>query len=339
MATAAIEAQSVVPSRTHAGRRAPAATHGSADAEVVHVPSRYMWSCSSCLRARCVRSSEAQPRLLTMIASGALERRPDRNRYVLEDGVERSRAAARDAEGTVGRPSRPSAFADALPAHVRAIPAMAIALSYSAKPLPDERRAPNGITRRIDGTWYGLTEVGFDPVRRLDGNIGSRSPARPYARLRCGRRRDDTARTSAALIRPSQNGGGHGDMAHLLPAYPGRIKTDIGSYDRTERHAHWSLRRCGCRAGDRFGPAFLILMSGRRSRAEGFTYYPKRDRVTVLGGGAERWRRPPVQFRRVHPHFVLSWLRTLHQSPTGGNWQGTGVLLMCMYRPTGADVG
>jgi C-terminal processing protease CtpA/Prc len=81
--------------------------------------------------------------------------------------------------------------------------------------------------------------------------------------------------------------------------------------------------------GRRFGgarPVYVLTSKNTFSAAEGFAYDLKAlNRVKVVGqrsgGGAH-----PFQYRRVHPHFVLSLAEGRSINPiTGGNWQGTGV--------------
>jgi C-terminal processing protease CtpA/Prc len=81
--------------------------------------------------------------------------------------------------------------------------------------------------------------------------------------------------------------------------------------------------------GRRFGPdkpVYVLISRKTFSAAEAFAYDLKAlKRVTVVGersgGGAH-----PFEYRRVHPHFVLSLAEGRSINPiTGGNWQGTGV--------------
>jgi C-terminal processing protease CtpA/Prc len=82
--------------------------------------------------------------------------------------------------------------------------------------------------------------------------------------------------------------------------------------------------------GRRFGtarPVYVLISNRTFSAAEGFTYdLQALGRVTVVGqrsgGGAH-----PFEYRRAHPHFVLSLAEGRSINPiTGSNWQGTGVV-------------
>jgi hypothetical protein len=286
-------------------------------------------------------SSEAQPRLTHEDRRAVLLDAADLigNRYVLED-VGRTIAAQlrRDAESdrwsTI---TDPSAFADALTAHLRAISGDGhLALSYSAKPLPDdEESAERKYTAEEMERWYGAhLNYGFEQVRRLDGNIG-------YLDLRvfaptatagdvAAAAMTLLAQSAALIIDLRQNGGGHGDMAHLLAAYLlDESKPMSGSYDRPSDTRQWALTPAWV-PGRRFGadrPVYILISGRTFSAAEGFTYdLQALDRVTVVGersgGGAH-----PFKYRRVHPHFVLSLAEGRSINPTtGGNWQGTGVI-------------
>ncbi len=138
------------------------------------------------------------------------------------------------------------------------------------------------------------------------------------------------AQSSALIVDLRQNGGGHGDMAHLLAAYLlDESKPMSGSYDRPSDTRTWAMTPASV-PGRRFGtsrPVYVLISNRTFSAAEGFAYdLQALQRVTVVrqrsGGGAH-----PFQYRRVHPHFVLSLAEGRSLNPiTDGNWQGTGVV-------------
>ena len=260
-------------------------------------------------------------------------------RYVLEDVGRRVAAQLRrDAESDRwSNITDPAAFADALTAHLRAISSDGhLGLAYSAKPLPDDaENAERKYTSEEMERWYGAQlNHGFEQVRRLDGNIG-------YLNLRvfaptsmagdvAAAAMTLLAQADALIIDLRQNGGGHGEMAHLLAAYLlDEPKPMSGSYDRPSDTRLWAMTPAWV-PGRRFGatrPVYVLISRHTFSAAEGFTYdLQALERITVVGersgGGAH-----PFQYRRVHPHFVLSLAEGRSVNPiTGGNWQGTGVI-------------
>jgi hypothetical protein len=260
-------------------------------------------------------------------------------RYVREDAA-RSLAEGlrRDAAADRWRDmSDPEAFAAAVTAHLRAAAADGhLGLSYRATPLAEEvDAAERTYTAEEMDRWYGPhLNYGFEQIRRFDGNIG-------YLDLRvfaptstagdvAAAVMTTLAQSAALIIDLRQNGGGHGDMAHLLAAYLlDQSKPMSGSYDRPSGRREWALTPAWV-AGRRYGagrPVYLLTSSRTFSAAEGFAYdLQALRRVTVVGersgGGAH-----PFKYRRVHRHFVLSLAEGRSINPiTGGNWQGTGVV-------------
>ena len=260
-------------------------------------------------------------------------------RYVLEDTA---RALAgqlrRDAAADRWRDtSDPEAFAAAVTAHLRAASADGhLGLSYRATPLAgDAEVAERTYTAEEMDRWYGPhLNYGFEQVRRLDGNIG-------YLDLRvfaptatagdvAAAVMTTLAQSAALIIDLRENGGGHGEMAHLLAAYLlDGAKPMSGSYDRPSDTREWAITPAWV-PGRRFGvgrPVYVLTSKRTFSAAEGFAYdLQALRRVTVVGersgGGAH-----PFKYRPVHPHFVLSLAEGRSINPiTGGNWQGTGVV-------------
>jgi hypothetical protein len=233
--------------------------------------------------------------------------------------------------------SDPEAFAAAITTHLRSASGDGhLGLSYRATPLPEEREAAERTyTAEEMDRWYGpQLNYGFEQVRRLEGNVG-------YLDLRvfaptstagdvAAAVMTSLAQSAALIIDLRQNGGGHGDMAHLLAAYLlNESKPMSGGYDRPSDTREWALTPAWV-PGRRYGPGrpVYVLISNRTfSAAEGFAYdLQALRRVTVVGersgGGAH-----PFKYRRVHPHFVLSLAEGRSINPiTGGNWQGTGVV-------------
>lgn len=92
--------------------------------------------------------------------------------------------------------------------------------------------------------------------------------------------------------------------------------------------------------GRRYGakkPLYILISNKTFSAAEGFAYdLQALGRAVIVGersgGGAH-----PFEYRRVHPHFVLSLAEGRSVNPiTGGNWQGTGVTPDVPVPPGGA---
>jgi C-terminal processing protease CtpA/Prc len=137
------------------------------------------------------------------------------------------------------------------------------------------------------------------------------------------------AQSAALIIDLRENGGGHGEMAHLLAAYLlDESKPMSGSYDRPSGTREWALTPAWV-PGRRYGvgrPVYVLISTRTFSAAEGFAYdLQALRRVSVVGersgGGAH-----PFKYRSVHPHFVLSLAEGRSINPiTGGNWQGRGV--------------
>ena len=260
-------------------------------------------------------------------------------RYVIEDtGRALSEQLRRDATADRWREeTEPEAFAAAITAHLRSASGDGhLGLSYRATPLPaEDTSAERTHTAEEMDRWYGPhLNYGFEQVRRLDGNIG-------YLDLRVFAPTSTAgdvaaavmtvlAQSTALIIDLRENGGGHGEMAHLLAAYLlDESKPMSGSYDRPSDTREWALTPAWV-PGRRFGtgrPVYVLTSKRTFSAAEGFAYdLQALRRVTVVGersgGGAH-----PFKYRRVHPHFVLSLAEGRSINPiTGGNWQGTGVV-------------
>ena len=260
-------------------------------------------------------------------------------RYVIEDtGRALSEQLRRDATDDRWREQfDPEAFATAITAHLRAASGDGhLGLSYRATPLPaDDATAVQTYSAEEMDRWYGPhLNYGFEQIRRFDGNIG-------YLDLRVFAPTSTAgdvaaavmtvlAQSAALIIDLRENGGGHGEMAHLLAAYLlNESKAMSGSYDRPSDTQKWALTPAWV-PGRRFGtarPVYVLISKRTFSAAEGFAYdLQALRRVTVVGersgGGAH-----PFQYRRVHPHFVLSLAEGRSINPiTGGNWQGTGVV-------------
>jgi hypothetical protein len=261
------------------------------------------------------------------------------DRYVIEDTA-RALAERLRRDATADRwrdQSDPEAFAAAITADLRSASGDGhLGLSYRATPLPDEEHAAERTyTAEEMDRWYGAhLNYGFEQVRRFDDNVG-------YLDLRVFAPTSTAgdvaaavmtalAQSAALIIDLRENGGGHGDMAHLLAAYLlDESKPMSGSYDRPSDTREWALTPAWV-PGRRYGagrPVYVLISNRTFSAAEGFAYdLQALRRVTVVGersgGGAH-----PFKYRRVHPHFVLSLAEGRSINPiTGGNWQGTGVV-------------
>jgi hypothetical protein len=259
-------------------------------------------------------------------------------RYVIEDTA-RALAEQLRRDAIVDRwgdTSDPEAFAAAITAHLRAASGDGhLGLSYRAKPLAEEvAAAERTYSAEEMDRWYGPhLNYGFEQVRRFDGNIG-------YLDLRVFAPTSTAgdvaaavmtmlAQSAALIIDLRENGGGHGEMAHLLAAYLlDESKPMSGSYDRPSGTREWALTPAWV-PGRRYGvgrPVYVLISTRTFSAAEGFAYdLQALRRVSVVGersgGGAH-----PFKYRSVHPHFVLSLAEGRSINPiTGGNWQGRGV--------------
>lgn len=231
----------------------------------------------------------------------------------------------------------PEKFAAAITAHLRSASGDGhLGLSYRATALPDaEEEAERTYTAEEMDRWYGPhLNYGFEQVRRFDDNIGYLdlrvfAPASTAGDVAAAVM-TTLAQSAALIIDLRENGGGHGDMAHLLAAYLlDGSKPMSGSYDRPSDTREWALTPAWV-PGRRYGigrPVFVLISKRTFSAAEGFAYdLQALHRVTVVGersgGGAH-----PFKYRPVHPHFVLSLAEGRSINPiTGGNWQGTGVV-------------
>lgn len=261
------------------------------------------------------------------------------DRYVIADTA---RALAeqlrRDATADRWRDrSDPEAFAAAITAHLRSASGDGhLGLSYRATPLAEEvEAAEQTYTAEEMDRWYGPhLNYGFEQVRRFDGNVGYLdlrvfAPASTAGDVAAAAM-TTLAQSAGLIIDLRENGGGHGDMAHLLAAYLlNEAKPMSGSYDRPSDTREWALTPAWV-PGRRYGlgrPVCVLISKRTFSAAEGFAYdLQALRRVTVVGersgGGAH-----PFKYRRVHPHFVLSLAEGRSINPiTGGNWQGTGVV-------------
>lgn len=276
----------------------------------------------------------ADRRAVLLGAADLIERR-----YVIEDAAPGlAEQLRRDATADRWRDtSDPEAFATAITAHLRSVSGDGhLGLSYRATPLAEEvDAAERTYTAEEMDRWYGPhLNYGFEQVRRVDGNIG-------YLDLRvfaptstagdvAAAVMTTLAQSAALVIDLRENGGGHGEMAHLLAAYLlDGSKPMSGSYDRPSQVREWALTPAWV-PGRRYGvgrPVYVLISKRTFSAAEGFAYdLQALRRVTVVGersgGGAH-----PFKYRRVHRHFVLSLAEGRSINPlTGGNWQGTGVV-------------
>ncbi len=285
--------------------------------------------------------ARAQPSLSVTERQGIVQAIADlvEARYVIADtGRALAEQLRRDAATDRWRDqSEPEAFAAAITAHLRSASGDGhLGLSYRPAPLPAESAAAEQTygAEQME-RWYGAhLNYGFEQIRRFDGNIGYLdlrvfAPASTAGDVAAAAM-TVLAQSAALVIDLRENGGGHGEMAHLLAAYlldgPQPMS---GSYDRPSDTRTWALTPAWV-PGRRYGtarPVYVLTSKRTFSAAEGFAYdLQALGRVTVVGersgGGAH-----PFAYRRVHPHFVLSLAEGRSINPiTGGNWQGTGVI-------------
>lgn len=208
-----------------------------------------------------------------------------------------------------------------------------LALQYSEKALPVES-AEQTFSAEESDRWYGAhLNYGFERLERLEDNIGYLD-LRVFAPVStagdvAAAAMTFLAQTEALIIDLRNNGGGHGEMAALIAGYLFHDARPLsGVYDRPS-DAHTHAVTPAWVPGRRFGPnkpVYVLISRKTFSAAESFAYDLRAlKRVTVVGersgGGAH-----PFQYRRVHPHFMVSLAESRSVNPiTGGNWQGTGV--------------
>lgn len=259
-------------------------------------------------------------------------------RYVYADrGRELARELRSDSQSaqwrTIGDPRK---FAEAVTRYLREESGDGhLALDFSESALPEDTEAAEADYSAAEmERWYGRhLNHGFEKVERLEGNIG-------YLDLRVFAPTEmagDVAAAAMTLLAQSDalivdlrnNGGGHGAMAHLIAAYLLDGSREMsGSYNRP-LDEHTRNTTPAWVPGRRYGadkPLYILTSARTFSAAEGFAYdLQALDRAVIVGepsgGGAH-----PFEYRRVHPHFVLSLAEARSINPiTGGNWQGTGV--------------
>ena len=230
----------------------------------------------------------------------------------------------------------PEAFADTLTAYLREASGDGhLGLDFSEEVLREDNAAAEaGYSDAEMERWYGAhLNHGFEKVERLPGNVGYLD-LRVFAPTAMA---GDVAAAAMTLLAQSDtlvidlrnNGGGHGEMVHLIMAYLLAESREVsGSYHRpTDEHTR--AMTPAWVPGRRYGeerPVYVLISNRTFSAAEGFAYdLQALGRAVVVGepsgGGAH-----PFEYRRVHPHFVLSLAEARSINPiTGGNWQGTGV--------------
>jgi hypothetical protein len=234
----------------------------------------------------------------------------------------------------------PRAFAVAVTEHLRATSGDGhLELTYSAAAVPDapldgDAGHPAGFTEQELERFYGRrVNHGFEKFELLPGNVaylGLRVFAPPaMAGDVAAAAMSLLAQADAAVIDLRRNGGGDTDMVVLLAAYLLDGSRPMSStYDRPTDRLTPSNTPAWV-PGRRFGgtkPVYVLTSPRTFSSAEHFAYdLQALGRVVVVGersgGGAH-----PFEYRRVHPHFVLSLAESRSINPiTGANWQGTGV--------------
>jgi hypothetical protein len=211
-----------------------------------------------------------------------------------------------------------------------------LGLDYSEKAVAEDAAEAEGSYNATEmERWYGAhINHGFEQIARLEGNIG-------YLDLRvfappamagdvAAAAMTVLAQSDAVIVDLRKNGGGDGALGLLIAAYlfDGAPRPMSGTYNRPMDKLTPSLTPAWV-PGRRIGPnkPVYVLTSKRTfSAAEAFAYdLQALKRVTVVGeptgGGAH-----PFEYRRVHPHFMLSLAEGRSVNPiTGSNWQGTGV--------------
>jgi C-terminal processing protease CtpA/Prc len=261
-----------------------------------------------------------------------------RSRYVLpEAGARAAAELERDlASRRWPQAMKPEEFATSVTQRLRGLTDDGhLSLGYSAKALREETaEAEKEFSAEETERFYGAhLNYGFERVERLEGNIGYLD-LRVFAPVSmagdvAAAAMTLLAQSDALIIDSRNNGGGHEEMVGLLAAYLFDAPQPLsGKYHRPTDTRTYSVTPAWV-PGRRFGPdkpVYVLISRKTFSAAEAFAYDLKAlKRVTVVGersgGGAH-----PFEYRRVHPHFVLSLAEGRSINPiTGGNWQGTGV--------------
>lgn len=200
----------------------------------------------------------------------------------------------------------------------------------SHEALPDGETADQTELNR----WYGpQVNYGFEQVARLDNGVGYLD-LRVFAPTEMG---GDLAAAAMSLLAQSpaliidlrRNGGGMGEMTHLLAGYLlDEIREMSADYDRPNSRTtrHFTPAKV---PGRRFGgikPVYILVSKRTFSAAEAFAYdLQAMKRAIVIGeqtgGGAH-----PFFYRPAGHGFVLSLPEQRSINPiTGGDWEGVGV--------------
>jgi hypothetical protein len=206
---------------------------------------------------------------------------------------------------------------------------------YSSKPMPgqpDGKASPEMMRRRR--VMEHKNNSGFVKLERLPGNIGLME-LRGFSDPKEGAKTvaaamNFLAGTDALIIDIRRNGGGAGEMVHLICSYllPDDKPIHLNSLywrkgDRTEEF--WTLKEL---PGKRYLDKDVYVLTSRRtfSAAEEFTYNLKNlKRATIVGettgGGAH-----PGGFVPLGDHFAAFIAKGRAINPiTKTNWEGTGV--------------
>jgi hypothetical protein len=258
--------------------------------------------------------------------------------YVYPEKAKRIATALRADTAQLSRYSHdPQAFANALGDRLRVLSMdghFGVDFSPVEVPTMEDGAARihdnSDIERRMGaGVNYGVQEI-----RRIDGGIGYLD-LRAFAPPTLGGEVIAAAMTvlaqsDALIIDLRKNGGGDGEMTHLLASYLLDRPTPMSSaYDRPTDTTIVGVSQAWV-PGRRFGsakPVFVLISRATFSAAEAFTYdLQAMHRVTVVGetsgGGAH-----PFAHRRIGAHFVLRIPEMRVINPiTGKDWEGVGVI-------------
>lgn len=231
----------------------------------------------------------------------------------------------------------PAAFAEAITEYLREASGDGhLGLDYSEDDLPQDSAAAEETYSEAEiERWYGAhLNHGFEKIERLDGNVG-------YLDLRvfaptamagdvAAAAMTLLAQSNALIVDLRNNGGGYGEMAHLIMGYLLDRSREVSGIYHRPKDKHTRATTPAWVPGRRFGgekPVYVLISSKTFSAAEAFAYdLQALGRAVIVGepsgGGAH-----PFEYRRVHAHFVLSLAEARSINPiTGGNWQGTGVI-------------
>jgi C-terminal processing protease CtpA/Prc len=259
-------------------------------------------------------------------------------RYVYPEKAKQIAAALReDAAKTDRKTLDPKAFANELTERLRELSNdghFGVDLSAEEVVAKEDSFAKAYDNAEIERRMGAGVNYGVQEIRRLEGGIGY-IDLRTFAPPALGgdviaAAMTVLAQSEALIIDLRRNGGGDGDMTHLLASYLFDRPVQMSSvYNRPTDKTTVGVTQAWV-PGRRLGgvkPVFILISKATFSAAEAFTYdLQAMHRATVVGetsgGGAH-----PFAHRRIGAHFVLRLPEMRVINPiTGTDWEGVGVI-------------